>query len=289
MNTVASLQKHQQFRALLTHTEITHPASVYDALSMRSAEQNGFKLAMLAGSVASLATLGAPDLVILTSSELAGLCRRIARAGNLPLLVDADHGFGNALDVYRTVQELEAAGVSALTIEDTLLPTPFGDTGPERLISIAEAVGKIKAAVAARSCDDMTIVARTSLSRAPLDDIIERVAAYEAASADAIFLSGPKTRDQVIAVSSATRLPLILGRITDELDDLDFLKKHHVRIVLQGHTPFLASIQAMHTALQQLSSGAPAFAMPDTASQTLINQLTKQRAYDELIAQTLRE
>lgn len=289
MNTVSTIRKHQQFRALLASPEISHPASVYDPLSMRSAAQHGFRLTMLAGSVASLAILGAPDLVILTSSELAALCRRLCRAGDLPLLVDADHGFGDALHVYRTVQELETAGVSALTIEDTLLPPPFGDTGPERLIPTLEAVGKIKAAVAARSHEDMAIIGRTSLSRAPLDDITERVAAYEAAGADAIFLSGPKTRKQIAAVASATRLPLILGRITHELDDTDFLAKHRVRIVLQGHKPFLASLQAMHTTLQQLAGGTAASALTDTAPQALLDQLSRKNAYDELIAQTLRE
>src|SRR5438552_18069996 len=99
---------------------------------------------MLAGSIGSLAVLGAPDLIVLTLTEFAGLALRINRAGSLPLFVDADHGYGNALNVKRTVEELETAGVAALTIEDTDLPQPFGDVGTTRLISLEEGVGKMR-------------------------------------------------------------------------------------------------------------------------------------------------
>src|SRR6266404_5233103 len=96
------------------------------------------------GSTASLTVLGAPDLIVLTLSEFAGQAYRINRAGGLPLLVDADHGYGNALNVKRTVEELETAGVAALSIEDTVLPTPFGAVGKTSLISLEEGVGKMR-------------------------------------------------------------------------------------------------------------------------------------------------
>ena len=109
--------RRERFRATLNSGRCIHPASVYDPISARIAEDLGFEAAMLAGSVASLAVLGAPDIVLLTLTEFAGQAYRINRAGHLPLLVDADHGYGNALNVKRTVEELETAGVSALTIE----------------------------------------------------------------------------------------------------------------------------------------------------------------------------
>src|SRR5439155_18065278 len=105
--------------------------------------------------------LGAPDLILLTLSEFAEQAYRINRAFDLPLLVDADHGYGNALNVMRTVHELETAGVAALTIEDTLLPRPFGPAG-RALTSIEEGVGKIRAALAARQDPDLSIVGRTT-------------------------------------------------------------------------------------------------------------------------------
>ncbi|HET7594321.1 MAG TPA: isocitrate lyase/phosphoenolpyruvate mutase family protein, partial [Stellaceae bacterium] len=119
-------ERRRRFRAILPGQRCIRPASVFDAISARIAEDLGFEAGMFAGSVASLAVLGAPDLIVLTLSEFAGQAYRICRAGNLALLVDADHGYGNALNVMRTVQELETAGVAALTIEDTALPAGFG-------------------------------------------------------------------------------------------------------------------------------------------------------------------
>src|ERR1700742_2548363 len=120
------IERRERFRAILSGNRCVHPGSVYDAISARIAEDLGFELGMFAGSVASLAVLGAPDLIVLTLSEFADQAYRIGRAAELPLLVDADHGYGNALNVMRTVEELENSGVAALSIEDTDLPRPFG-------------------------------------------------------------------------------------------------------------------------------------------------------------------
>src|SRR5436190_6431864 len=148
--------RREKFRAILNGDRCVHPGSVYDAMSARIAEDLGFEVGMYAGSTASLAVLGGPDLILLTLSEFAGQAYRINRAGNLPLLVDADHGYGNALNAKRTVEELETAGVSALSLEDTDLPTPYGTAKP-RLISIAEGVGKMKAALAGRQDPSLCI------------------------------------------------------------------------------------------------------------------------------------
>ena len=111
--------RRERFRAILGGSRCVHPGSVFDPISARIAEDLGFEVGMFAGSVASFTVLGAPDLIVLTLSEFAAQAYRICWAGNLPLLVDADHGYGNALNVMRTVQELETAGVAAICIEDT--------------------------------------------------------------------------------------------------------------------------------------------------------------------------
>jgi carboxyvinyl-carboxyphosphonate phosphorylmutase len=135
---------------------------------------------MFAGSLASLTVLGAPDLVVLSLAELAEQAHRICRAADLPLLVDADHGFGNALSVKRTVEELETAGVAGLTIEDTLLPAPFGDGGKARLVSVEEGVGKMRAALAGRQDSGLVIAGRTSaVTITGLEDTLVRLKAYE--------------------------------------------------------------------------------------------------------------
>ena len=119
--------RRQQLRAIFNSSQCIRPGSVYDPISARVAEDLGFEAGMFAGSIASLTVLGAPDLIVLTLTEFAAQANRICRAGELPLIVDADHGYGNALNVKRTVEELETAGVACLTIEDTLLPKRFGD------------------------------------------------------------------------------------------------------------------------------------------------------------------
>ena len=117
--------RRDALRAILSGSPCMRPASVYDAISIRIADDLGFELGMFGGSVASLAMLGDPDIALITLTELAEQMRRMSRAAALPVLVDADHGYGNALNVRRTVQELEAAGAAGLTIEDTLLPQAY--------------------------------------------------------------------------------------------------------------------------------------------------------------------
>src|SRR5438105_14961332 len=143
-------KRRDVLRLILTGSRCIRPGSVYDAISIRIAEDLGFEVGMFGGSVASLAVLGDPDATLIMLTELAEQMRRMSRAAALPVLVDADHGYGNALNVRRTVEELETAGAAGLTIEDTLLPQAYGAEEPQ-LISIEEGVGKMKAAVDARS------------------------------------------------------------------------------------------------------------------------------------------
>src|ERR671918_76328 len=157
-------ERRERFRALMASNRCVHTGSVYDAISARIAEELGFEVGIFSGSVGSMAVLGAPDLVVLTLSEFAAQAYRICRAGNLCLLVDADHGYGNALNVRRTVEELETSGVCAMSIEDTVLPRPYGPSGKPTLIPVDEGVGKMKAALSARPDQKLGIAGRT---RAP--------------------------------------------------------------------------------------------------------------------------
>ena len=125
-------------------------------------------------------------------------------------MVDADHGYGNALSVKRTVEELEASGVSALTIEDTVLPMSFG--GGDRFISLEEGVGKMKAALSGRTDPNLVVAGRTSSLAEGLDECIRRVKAYEAAGVDAVFVAGATTREQVAAINSRTEHSDAAGR-----------------------------------------------------------------------------
>ena len=151
MSHLRHTEQRRRFRAILDGTACLSPASVYDPLSARVAESVGYRLGILAGSVSSNTTLAAPDLILLTLTDFADQVRRIMRVSDLSLLVDADHGYGNALNVMRTVQELEHAGVSAMSIEDTALPIRFGQAeGADELISTAEMIGKLRENLGAR-------------------------------------------------------------------------------------------------------------------------------------------
>jgi carboxyvinyl-carboxyphosphonate phosphorylmutase len=249
--------RRERFRAILAGGRCIHPASVHDPISARIAADIGFEAGMLAGSVASLTVLGAPDIVVLTLTEFAQQAYRINRAANLPLLVDADHGYGNALNVKRTVEELETAGVVGLTIEDTLLPTPYGATAT-KLVPIEEGVGKMRAALAGRQDPRLVVVGRTSaLAINGVADTIARLKAYETAGVDMLFMAGVKSRSELDAVAGAVRLPLFLGSAGRDLYDLDYLSSRNVRVCLQGHTPIMASINAVHATLRALRDGKP--------------------------------
>jgi carboxyvinyl-carboxyphosphonate phosphorylmutase len=271
--------RRTRFRALLAGERCIHPGSVFDPISARIAEDLGFEIGMFAGSVASLTVLGAPDLIVLTLSEFAGQAYRINRAGNLPLMVDADHGYGNALNVKRTVEELETAGVAGLSIEDTELPTPFGATRP-RVVSIAEGVGKMKAALAGRQDPALCIAGRTSaIQITSLEDTIARGRAYEAAGVDALFFVGVKTRAELDAISGATTLPLILGGGTPELSDRDYLGARRVRIALQGHQPFAAAVKATYETLKALREGVAPSRLQGVADAELMKRVTRDADY----------
>ena len=273
-------ERRERLRAILAGSRCVHPGSVYDAISARIAEDVGFEVGMFAGSTGSLSVLGAPDLIVLTLTEFAAQAYRICRAGNLALLVDADHGYGNALNVKRTVEELETAGVAALTIEDTLLPRPYGPGDKSTLIPIEEGVGKMKAALAGRQDKNLIVAGRTGALRITgLDDTIARARAYEAAGVDAIFLSGARTRAEVEAVASAVRIPLMLGGAGGELSDPDWLGAHRVRIALQGHQPFLAAVQAVYNTLKALRDGTSPSQLTGLASPELMQRVTRAEDY----------
>ncbi len=248
-------QKREAFRTILTGKDVMRPGSVYDSISARIAEDLGFELGLFGGSAASLTILGDPDLALITLSELAEQVRRITRAGNIPVLVDADHGYGNALNVRRTVQELESAGAAGLTIEDTLLPQAYGQTKPQ-LIAVEEGVGKMKAALDGRSDQSLVVVGRTgAASITNIHDTIVRAKAYEAAGVDALFFTGLKTRAELQAISVATKLPLIMGSAEGELADNMFLASQRVRVANQGHAPIAAATQAVYDTLKALRDG----------------------------------
>jgi carboxyvinyl-carboxyphosphonate phosphorylmutase len=280
-------KRRDALRSVLSGSTCIRPGSVYDAISIRIAQDLGFAVGMFGGSVASLAVLGDPDIALITLTELAEQMRRMSRAASLPVLVDADHGYGNALNVRRAVEELEAAGAAGLTIEDTLLPQAFGQAGVQ-LISLEEGAGKMKAAVDARGDPSLVIMARTgAASVSGLDDAIARAKAYHATGVDALFFTGIKTRAELDAISAATTLPIVLGGFPEELVELDYLAGQRVRIALQGHAPFAAATQAVYETLKALRDGQSPGDLKGLASPGLIGRATRDADVTARLAQFL--
>jgi oxaloacetate decarboxylase len=269
-------KRREALRLILTGSTCIRPGSVYDAISIRIAEDLGFEVGMFGGSVASLAVLGDPDIALITLTELAEQMRRMSRAASLPVLVDADHGYGNALNVRRTVEELETAGAAGLTIEDTLLPQAFGQAKTQ-LISLEEGVGKMKAAVDARDDPALVIMARTgAASITSLDDAIARAVAYEGTGVDALFFTGVKARRELEAIAAATKLPIVLGGAPEEMTDRDYLANQRVRIALQGHAPFAAATLAVRETLKALREGVSPKNLKGLASSELTGRVTRE-------------
>lgn len=279
--------RNTRFRAHLAGDECIQPASVFDPVSARIADALGFPIGMLAGSVASAYVMGAPDIIVMTSRELADQARRITQVGELSMMVDADHGFGNALNVMRTVTELESAGMSALSLEDSALPASFGQHRVRSLISRDEMVGKLEAAVEARNDPTTVIVARTEalgLDAPPEDNLelaVERCRAYADTGADALFATSVKTMAQVEAVRDAVDLPLVLGGPPSELTNEE-LATRGVRLTIRGHAPFQALVQGVYRALEHQAEGRPASELtPHLASAELMALVTGRQDYDQ--------
>jgi carboxyvinyl-carboxyphosphonate phosphorylmutase len=280
-------KRRDALRLILSGSACIRPGSVYDAISIRIAEDIGFEVGMFGGSVASLAVLGDPDIALITLTELAEQMRRMSRAAALPVLVDADHGYGNAMNVRRTVQELEAAGAAGLTIEDTLLPQAYGQTKLQ-LISLEEGVGKMKGALDGRGDPSLVIVARTgAASITSLEDTIVRAKAYEATGVDALFFTGIKTKSELEAIAAATTLPIVLGGAPEAMSDPDYLRNMRVRISLQGHAPIAAATQAVYETLKALRGGLPPKELKGLASSELTNRVTREADVKARLAEFL--
>jgi len=248
----------ERFRGVLAGSTCVLAANIFDPLSARIADMLGYEVCVLSGSVGKAANLGVPDIVLSNMSDVVDHCRRITRMAAVSLMVDAEDGFGNAVNVRRTVQEMEAAGVSAIEIEDNVVPEKF-NVRNAGLVSKEEQVGKLQAAVAARTDPSTVIVARTSaLAACPLEETLDRIRAYATTGAEALMLATvPHGRADITAVHQATSLPLcVLNPPPEARNDSAFLAANGVRILMLGNPTYAVAVQAIHDSLQRLKEGA---------------------------------
>jgi len=210
-------------RKILAHEKTILVPGAYDAFSAKILKQAGFKVVYMTGSGVTASLTGMPDVGILTMTEMVNQARNIVNAIDLPLICDADNGYGNPINVIRTVKEYERAGVAGIHIEDQVAPKKCGHFKGKQIISAEEMVKKIEAAIYAREDNDFLLIARTDArSVKGLDEALERARLYAEAGADMIFVESPQSIDE-------------LRIISDKLSDIPLL----VNMVEGGKTPTL--------------------------------------------------
>ncbi|HEY0816205.1 MAG TPA: isocitrate lyase/PEP mutase family protein [Pseudonocardia sp.] len=204
----------RRLRELLTRPEPLIAPGAYDALSARLVEQAGFDVVYMTGFGSTASLVGRPDVGLLTGTEMVDNARRIAAAVEVPVIADADTGYGNAINVVRTVQSYEQAGVAGIHLEDQVLPKKCGHMSGKAVIPADEMVGKIRAAVEARRDPDFVLVARTDAAAVEgLDAALDRARAYVDAGADVLFVEAPTSEDDIARVAKELRgvAPLVFN------------------------------------------------------------------------------
>jgi 2,3-dimethylmalate lyase len=251
----------RQLRRLLAEPEPVVAPGAYDALSARLVEQAGFHAVYLTGFGASASLLGRPDVGLLSFAEMADQARRLVGATRLPVIADADDGYGNAINVARTVREYEAAGVAAIHLEDQRSPKRCGHLEGKRLVAASEMTEKVHAAVEARRSAELVIIARTDARAVEgLEAALERGRRYRAAGADVLFVEAPQSEAEIAAVAEAfPDVPLVFNAVEGGRTppvELARLRELGFRIVLCPLTALLAATGAVQQALSRLR-GAP--------------------------------
>ncbi|MGL5823363.1 MAG: carboxyvinyl-carboxyphosphonate phosphorylmutase [Nocardioides sp.] len=206
--------KAADFRRMMLDPEILVVPSAYDALSAKVIQQTGFKAVHMTGSGSSASILGYPDLGFTAISEMAEHAKNIVLAVDLPVICDADAGFGNAMNTWRTMREYEQAGIVGFHLEDQTHPKRCGHLEGKSLISTEEMVGKIEALVEARVDPNFTIIARTDAREAlGVDEALRRSREYVAAGADCIFFEAPRSVDELKLVRDSLDAPLLANMV----------------------------------------------------------------------------
>lgn len=255
--TTTAAQKRAALRAALAGDALLRFPGAFNPLSARLIEEKGFEGVYISGAVIS-ADLGLPDVGLTTATEVASRSRQIARMTDLPALVDADTGFGEPMNVARTVQELEDAGVAGLHIEDQVNPKRCGHLDGKQVVDTATAVQRIRAAVDARRDPDLLIMARTDVRGIEgLDAAVDRIKALVDAGADAVFPEAMSSLDEFEAVASAIDVP-VLANMTEfgksELFTTDQLAAAGIRIVIYPVSLLRVAMGAAERALDTLAA-----------------------------------
>jgi carboxyvinyl-carboxyphosphonate phosphorylmutase len=243
-------------RRLLQGPEVIVAPGAADPMTARLVERAGFPAVYMTGSGTSLARYGYPDVGLVTLTEMVENARTLARAVTVPVIADADTGYGNVLNVRRTVREYEAAGVAAIHLEDQVFPKKCGHLAGKRVIPREEMVQKVRAACEARTDPDFVIIARCdALAVAGLEEALERGRAYAAAGADVVFIESPRTMEEITAIGRAFTVPLLYNMSTSGKTpalSAEELRSLGYRLMILPNFTTLAAIKAVREVLAEI-------------------------------------
>jgi 2,3-dimethylmalate lyase len=246
-----------RFRRRLKENEILLIPGCFNALSARLIEQAGFEAIYVSGAAVAGNFIGCPDIGLTTLTEVLQNARNIVAVTSLPVICDADTGFGNAINMLRTVREFESAGVAGIQIEDQVMPKKCGHTEGKLIISKEEMVQKIKAAVDTRRDSDFTLVVRTdAIAVNGLEDALDRAQAYLEAGGDVIFVEAPRTVEEMEKITATIKAPLLANMVEGggktPILSLPELKKMGYKVALYPVSAWMASIKAVQEVLAVL-------------------------------------
>jgi carboxyvinyl-carboxyphosphonate phosphorylmutase len=255
-------------RELLAREEMVLAPGCYDALGARLVEEADFPAVYMTGFGSAASRLGRPDVGLMSLSEMVDNARRIAQAVDIPVIADADTGYGNAVNVIRTVREYEAAGVSAIHIEDQVMPKKCGHMEGKQVLGVEEAASKIAAAVAARRSPELVVIARTDARAVEgLPAAIDRARRYREAGADMLFVEAPQSAGEIEAIADAFRdVPLLFnyaeGGKTPPVGH-EFLRSLGFKLVIFPISTLLVATRAMRDVLRRIrADGTPSDVLP---------------------------
>ena len=254
-------------RELLAGDELVIAPGAYDGLTARLVELAGFQVVYATGAGISNSQLGVADLGLTTMTEVLEQVRRMVGAVTVPVVCDIDTGYGNAVNVYRTVREFARAGAAAVQIEDQVMPKKCGHFDGKRVVPFDEAVQKIHAAVEARGSSDLVVVARTdAIATEGLDEALRRARAFHEAGADALFVEGPRSREELVEIGRS--LPgvkvanMVEGGRTPLQTAAD-LRAMGFRLAIYANVVLRTSIKAVQASLEHLHTTGDTMAILD--------------------------
>ncbi len=283
------MERRKQLRKLLEAPGMIVAPGAYDALSARLVEKAGFPAVYLTGYGTAAGLLGRADVGLLTMNEMVTQVRNMVKAVSVPVIADADTGYGGVLNVMRTVEEYEAAGVAGLHLEDQMFPKRCGHMEGKQVVPLAEHLGKIKAAVKVRKDPNLVIIARTDARAVNgLEDAIARGQAYAAAGADLIFVDAPQSLEELKTIAREIPVPVmgnaVEGGKTPFLSIQEWEQLEY-KLVIYPVSALFAATRAVQKVLQQLKeSGTTAGMLPDMVTFQQFNELiglSRERAEEE--------